>query len=76
MENVGVVDATHTVVGNHHLPFSSSREPHEANDNGFVLLRDRMPSHLLRSHPAQALASAEVIVPLGADDNGTAGCGV
>ena len=38
MENVGVVDATHTVVGNHHLPFSSSREPNQADDNELVLL--------------------------------------
>jgi len=33
------VDATHIVVGNdNNLPFSSSREPNQADDNELVLL--------------------------------------
>lgn len=39
IENVDVVDATHIVVGNDsNLPFSSSREPNQADDNELVLL--------------------------------------
>lgn len=39
IENVDVVDATHIVVGNdNNLPFSSSREPHQADDNELILL--------------------------------------
>jgi len=39
IENVDVVDARHIVVGNdNNLPFSSSREPNQADDNEFVLL--------------------------------------
>ena len=39
IENVDVVDATHIVVGNdNNLPFSSSREPNQADDNELVLL--------------------------------------
>ncbi|XAH23545.1 esterase-like activity of phytase family protein [Xylophilus sp. GW821-FHT01B05] len=39
IENVDVVDATHIVVGNdNNLPFSSSREPNQADDNEMVLL--------------------------------------
>ncbi|RZI92085.1 MAG: glycerophosphodiester phosphodiesterase, partial [Rubrivivax sp.] len=39
IENVDVVDATHIVVGNdNNLPFSSSRDPAQADDNEFVLL--------------------------------------
>jgi hypothetical protein len=39
IENVDVVDATHIVVGNdNNLPFSSSREPGQADDNELVLL--------------------------------------
>lgn len=39
IENVDVVDAAHIVVGNdNNLPFSSSREPHQADDNELVLL--------------------------------------
>jgi hypothetical protein len=36
---VDVVDATHIVVGNdNNLPFSSSREPNQADDNELILL--------------------------------------
>jgi hypothetical protein len=39
IENVDVVDANHIVVGNdNNLPFSSSREPNQADDNELVLL--------------------------------------
>lgn len=39
IENVDVVDASHIVVGNdNNLPFSSSREPNEADDNELILL--------------------------------------
>ena len=39
IENVDVVDGTHIVVGNdNNLPFSSSREPNQADDNELVLL--------------------------------------
>ncbi|MBK5960390.1 glycerophosphodiester phosphodiesterase [Rhodoplanes elegans] len=39
IENVDRVDETHIVVGNdNNLPFSSSREPNQADDNEFVLL--------------------------------------
>ncbi len=39
IENVDVVDATHIVVGNdNNLPFSSSRDPNQADDNELVLL--------------------------------------
>lgn len=39
IENVDVVDATHIVVGNdNNLPFSSSREPNQADDNELILL--------------------------------------
>jgi hypothetical protein len=39
IENVDVVDARHIVVGNdNNLPFSSSREPNQADDNELVLL--------------------------------------
>ncbi len=39
LENVDVVDATHIVVGNdNNLPFSSSREPNQADDNELALL--------------------------------------
>ncbi|MBS1229452.1 MAG: hypothetical protein H6R17_2729 [Proteobacteria bacterium] len=39
IENVDVVDAQHIVVGNdNNLPFSSSREPNQADDNELVLL--------------------------------------
>lgn len=39
IENVDVVDSTHIVVGNdNNLPFSSSREPNQADDNELVLL--------------------------------------
>jgi len=39
IENVDIVDATHIVVGNdNNLPFSSSRVPHQADDNELVLL--------------------------------------
>ncbi len=39
IEDVDVVDATHIVVGNdNNLPFSSSREPNQADDNELVLL--------------------------------------
>ncbi len=39
IENVDVVDAAHIVVGNdNNLPFSSSREPNQADDNELVLL--------------------------------------
>lgn len=39
IENVDVVDATHIVVGNdNNLPFSSSRQPNQADDNELVLL--------------------------------------
>ena len=40
IENVEIVDAEHIIVGNdNNLPFSSSRNPNEADDNEFVLLR-------------------------------------
>ncbi|WP_026435575.1 esterase-like activity of phytase family protein [Acidovorax sp. JHL-9] len=39
IENVDIVDSTHIVVGNdNNLPFSSSREPNQADDNELVLL--------------------------------------
>lgn len=39
IENVDVVDARHIIVGNdNNLPFSSSREPNQADDNEFILL--------------------------------------
>lgn len=39
IENVDMVDARHIVVGNdNNLPFSSSREPNQADDNELVLL--------------------------------------
>ena len=39
IENVGVVDATHIVVGNdNNLSFSSSRKPNQADDNELILL--------------------------------------
>ena len=39
IENVDIVDANHIVVGNdNNLPFSSSREPNEADDNELILL--------------------------------------
>jgi hypothetical protein len=39
IENVDVVDARHIIVGNdNNLPFSSSREPNQADDNEMVLL--------------------------------------
>jgi hypothetical protein len=39
IENVDIVDASHIVVGNdNNLPFSSSREPNEADDNELILL--------------------------------------
>jgi hypothetical protein len=39
IENVDVVDANHIVVGNdNNLPFSSSRDPNQADDNELVLL--------------------------------------
>ena len=39
IENVDVVDAKHIVVGNdNNLPFSSSREPNQADDNELILL--------------------------------------
>ena len=39
IENVDVVDSTHIVVGNdNNLPFSSSREPNQADDNELILL--------------------------------------
>ncbi|MFC7421732.1 esterase-like activity of phytase family protein [Iodobacter arcticus] len=39
IENVDVVDSRHIVVGNdNNLPFSSSREPNQADDNEFILL--------------------------------------
>ncbi len=42
IENVDIVDADHIIVGNdNNLPFSSSREPNQADDNEFVLLRVR-----------------------------------
>ena len=42
IENVDVVDAEHTVVGNdNNLPFSSSRDPQKADDSEFVLLNVR-----------------------------------
>jgi hypothetical protein len=42
IENVDIVDADHIIVGNdNNLPFSSSRNPNEADDNEFVLLRVR-----------------------------------
>ena len=39
IENVDVVDANHIVVGNdNNLPFSSSRDPKQADDNELILL--------------------------------------
>ncbi|MGE0349529.1 esterase-like activity of phytase family protein [Hydrogenophaga sp.] len=39
IENVDIVDARHIVVGNdNNLPFSSSRDPNQADDNELVLL--------------------------------------
>ena len=39
IENVDIVDSRHIVVGNdNNLPFSSSREPNQADDNELVLL--------------------------------------
>jgi len=39
IENVEVVDGRHIVVGNdNNLPFSSSRDPHRADDNELILL--------------------------------------
>ena len=39
IENVDVVDGDHIVVGNdNNLPFSSSREPNQADDNELILL--------------------------------------
>ncbi len=39
IENVDVVDANHIVVGNdNNLPFSSSRNPNQADDNELILL--------------------------------------
>jgi hypothetical protein len=39
IENVDIVDSRHIVVGNdNNLPFSSSREPNQADDNEFILL--------------------------------------
>ncbi len=39
IENVDVVDGRHIVVGNdNNLPYSSSREPNQADDNEFILL--------------------------------------
>jgi hypothetical protein len=39
IENVDLVDARHIIVGNdNNLPFSSSREPNQADDNEFILL--------------------------------------
>ncbi|MGX7707904.1 esterase-like activity of phytase family protein [Methylobacterium sp. Gmos1] len=39
IENVDKVDDTHIVVGNdNNLPYSASRDPHQADDNEFVLL--------------------------------------
>jgi hypothetical protein len=39
IENVDVVDGRHIVVGNdNNLPFSSSREPNQADDNEMILL--------------------------------------
>lgn len=39
IENVDVVDASHIIVGNdNNLPFSSSRDPNQADDNEFILL--------------------------------------
>lgn len=39
IENVDIVDARHIVVGNdNNLPFSSSREPNQADDNELILL--------------------------------------
>lgn len=39
IENLDIVDARHIIVGNdNNLPFSSSREPNQADDNEFILL--------------------------------------
>jgi hypothetical protein len=39
IENVDVVDSRHIIVGNdNNLPFSSSRDPNQADDNEFLLL--------------------------------------
>lgn len=53
IENVDVVDATHTIAGSDdNLPFSSSREPDKADDNEFVL-----PSvpELLSARPSRGM---------------------
>ena len=48
IENVDIVDANHIVVGNdNNLPFSSSREPNEADDNELILLE---VGSFLRAH--------------------------
>jgi len=40
IENVDVVDGEHIIVGNdNNYPFSSSREPNQADDNEFILLK-------------------------------------
>ena len=40
IENVDIVDANHIVVGNdNNLPFSSSRNPNQADDNELILLK-------------------------------------
>ncbi|WP_369427408.1 esterase-like activity of phytase family protein [Providencia sp. PROV236] len=40
IENVDVVDNEHIIVGNdNNYPFSSSREPNQADDNEFILLK-------------------------------------
>ncbi len=40
IENVDIVDGDHIIVGNdNNLPFSSSRDPNNADDNEFVLLK-------------------------------------
>ncbi len=39
IENVDLVDATHVIVGNDNKPpFSSSREPNQADDSELILL--------------------------------------
>ncbi|WP_272690124.1 esterase-like activity of phytase family protein [Providencia sp. PROV152] len=40
IENVDVVDSEHIIVGNdNNYPFSSSRDPNQADDNEFILLK-------------------------------------
>ncbi|HGI5214041.1 TPA: esterase-like activity of phytase family protein [Providencia alcalifaciens] len=40
IENVDIVDGEHIIVGNdNNYPFSSSREPNQADDNEFILLK-------------------------------------